>query len=234
MAIKRPTGAEYNATRKTSTLFFAEGEPRECYMRGAVCWPVLSEDENKQMGIRGYAIVAGQDVHTGAVWVFEEREFVTIEHIKDDDGNRIVYHGVAPWFNTMWARYFCDDYFWHQDDILTKSYRLELSRSKWCKARPHLIRVDWDKGGDVLHQIWRYAEIGKLKLSDDGKLWQALPAVKRDENDREIKPGLHALKCLIAGLERYPWRKPGRTAKEGRLTKPDWLKERERGAIFVT
>ena len=199
-----PSRVHANAARKTSVLFFPDSaEGREFYMRGAVCWPTLVDREDGSQDVQGYALMAGLEVATGFVQVFEETDFVTVEHILTPE--QIIQHkGLAPWLNTNWSRYYGDTYFWRQGDELTRKYRLEVVRSPWCRPKPHFVEVEWQDEAEARQLVWRYVKLRRLGVARNGKLASAMQAAKMDKG--AAAPALHALQCLLAGLERYPWR----------------------------
>lgn len=200
----KPLRVHANADRKTSVLFF-EGAAAgsEFYMRGGVCWPMLVEREHGAADVQGFAIMAGLEVEAGVVRVFEETDFVSVEHILAPD-KTIEHRGLAAWLNTNWSRYFADTYYWNQGGELTRKYRLEVSRSPWCKPKPHFVEIAWQDEAEARQLIWRYVKLNRLRVARDGQLAREMEAAKMDK--AAATPALHALQCVLAGLERNPWR----------------------------
>lgn len=200
-----PTRVHAHLSRRTSILYWPDKPAGvEFYMRGAVCWPMLVEREDGAQDVQGYAILAGVDLATGVIEVMEETSFVTVEHVLNPDGT-IQYRGLASWFNANWAHYYGDTYFWNQGGELNRKYLLEVVRSPWCKPQPHFVEIDWQDEAEARQLVWRYVKTRRLLLPKEGQLFRDLGAAKMDKKDVTM-PTLHALQCLLAGLERYPWR----------------------------
>lgn len=198
----RPTKAYPNLDKGTSTLVFGD-QYREFYVLGGICWPTQFKLLDKPPDIMGYAIVAGKDLETEAVHVFEQREFVTIEHIFNSK-QMVQYEGLAPWFNTMWSRYYCNKYYFNQPDELSRKHHLDIIRSQTITCRPQIIDIPMPDGKDALHAIWRHVKLGKLTAEKDTPLAEHMGFAKYDE---KATPPVHALACLLVGLDRHPYRK---------------------------
>lgn len=170
-------------------------------MRGGICWPVAVETSGGT-DVQGYAVLVGQDVKTKICWVFEQRDFVTVDHIIED--TKITYPGVSTWFNDCWSRYFGDKFYWNQDDELTRSYRIDVWRSDMIKPKPSLIEISWPDDRSVLHLVWKMVKTRKIRFDDGSMLHRQLGDAKKD--DKKLKPAVHALSCALAGILRYPFR----------------------------
>jgi hypothetical protein len=205
--MRKPINKRYDPRSLTSTLYFKEQEFGEYYMRGGICWPMMY-DKDGNPDIQGFAIMAGQDVETGIVHIFEQFEFVTIEHIIGPD-HIFQYHGIAPWFNKCFYRYFGRDFYWHQPDELVRKYRLETIRSKQIEPKPVFIEVPWTDDNDAHLLVFRYVKLKKILFDKDSELHNQLTLAKNPEKlkKRKTLPAVHALQCVLAGLERFPWRK---------------------------
>lgn len=200
----KPIHRHYDHHRRTSMLFFDDHESMEVYMRGGVCWPIRYEYKG-QIAVNGYVLMAGQDVVTGIVYVFEQMEWVTIDNILVD-GNVLRYPGLSHWFNHAWNQYFAQAYFWQQDDELARRHRLQVLRSKMVDPKPRFIEVPYSDTSDVISCIWARLAAKTLKRERDTVLNEQLEAVKA--GDKQVLPAVHALGCCLLGLERFPWRKP--------------------------
>lgn len=196
--MKKPLDKHKNED-DTSRLYFDHNEEyADYYMRGGICWPATDQP--------GFILLAGQDVHTQKVFIFEQREFLTVNNILHPEKNTIEHKGVASFFNGCWNRYFARKYYWHQSWELHKSHRLEVMRSKQTiNPSPVLIEISWPDEKDVRGLIWKYQKLGRIAVQKDTKLAHAIMEAKN--SDREVLPPVHALQCLLAGLERHPWRK---------------------------
>lgn len=231
MAIARPTHSHYNHRRRTSSLYFGvdmagkdesamTASPVEARMAGGICWPVLVPARDGSGGgleFEGAVILAGEDIETGLVTIYEQRTFVTVENVLGPD-RRIEFHGLAPWFTQVWARYYVRDFYWFQDFELTKRYRLEVFRSQMVmEPKPSFIEVPWSDPREALGLAWKYVKTNRLRFENNSILHQALKTVAPE--DRVMNPIIHSLCCLMAGIERFPWRDYAWTATEDAV---DW------------
>ncbi len=190
-----PKNRHYNLDKETSTLYFEDREPGEFYMRGAIFWPEAGS---------GFAIMAGLEIDTGKVHIFEQRSFLTVENILKPD-RTIEYEGVAAWFNRCWSRYFADSYFWNQDVQLEKRFRLQVIRSQMIEPKPHFIEAPFGDENEARHLSFEYGRTGRLLIEKDSELAQQLELSEHDEKTQY--PAVRALGRLLIGLERYPFRR---------------------------
>jgi hypothetical protein len=208
--IKKPTKVHYNEERQTSFLFFDNrsdewADPVECSMRGGICWPKTVRFE-PNAEVEGFILLAGINVETRTITVFEQKSFVVVENIVRKDGV-IEHQGIEQWLNTCWTRYFGNRFYWFQDRELTKKYRLEVLRSMSIQPKPAFIRIELSKDSAIpVHTIWKLLNMDKLKYERDSKLHEAL--ILTEKGEKETLPAVHALTCLLEGVERHPWREP--------------------------
>ena len=199
----KPLSAQYKHDRKTSMLYFDEQDPMEFCMRGGICWPIKYEI-NGRIDTNGYAVMAGMDVDSKVVYVFEEQQWVTIDHIIRD--NKIEHHGLSQWFNRLWNDYFASKFYFHQPHQLAKRFRLQASRSDMIKPKPKFKELPPTDTDDIVAAIWHIVKEGALKYTKGGLVEEQLKMVKA--GDKQVLPAVHALGCALVGLARYPWRKP--------------------------
>jgi hypothetical protein len=198
--MRKPIHKHLNKDGSSRLFFDGKTDYRDYYMRGGICWPVTDAP--------GYILLAGQDIETKKVWIFEEQEFLVINHILDEETSTIEYRGVAPFFVDCWARYFGRKYYWKQGWDLHRSFRLEITRSKAViNPQPIIVEIKWPDDSDVAALIWKYMQLGRLKVQKESRLAEELRGAAT--TDKEISPPIHALQCLLAGIEKYPWRKRG-------------------------
>ena len=184
----------FNRLRGTVTLYFDNQVHAEYMMRGGVCWP---EGED------GFAILAGQDVNNKKIHVFKQSSFLTVDNILRADRS-IEYYGLSSFFNQSWSGYFGRDFFWNQDEEIHKRFRLQVGRSPMIEPKPQFIPAPYADERDANHLIFEYKALGKLKFDKDSELHRQLERLKHDEKAK--LPAVHALRCLLAGYERYPFR----------------------------
>jgi len=205
--MKKPIHRYFDNHRKTSWLYFDDEEnPRECYMRGGICFPIRYES---LMGIdnHGYAIIAGQDLKTGIVHVFEQMNWVTIDDIlAKDESNAVKYSGLSHWLNMAWNQYFMQAFYFSQPDELSRRFRLQVLRSPMINPKPRFIEIHINNTDDLLSAIWHRIKTGLLEIEKDSEIASLLKETKVE--NKEIFPQIHALGCCLLGLEQYPWRKP--------------------------
>ena len=190
----KPKKATYNQRRETSTLHFRDYDDfREFYMRGGVCWP---EGE-----ANGFAVMGGQQINNGRVYVFEEMEFATVDDIIQD--GQIRYHGLASWLNRAWSRYFAKLYFWNQPQDLHDRFRFQVYRSSSIEPKPALIEAPLTSEEDSRSLVVDYIKTGRVSIETGSELAKQLE-VSRHEAKAQL-PAVRALGRLLAGLQRYPF-----------------------------
>ena len=200
--MNKPVQRHANIKRGTSNLYFKDESPIEYRMRGGVCFPTMVHSGGRA-DIQGFILMSGQDVKTKKVHIFEQRDFVVIESILDD--NQVIeFPGIAPWLNKCFSRYYARHFFWNQDFELAKKYRLEIIRSQMVNPKPRFIEVPWADEQEARATIWKYIKLGMITWDVGSQLDRALEQVKTD--DKDLSPAIHALTVLLAGVERYPFR----------------------------
>jgi hypothetical protein len=209
----KPVKAFYNEDRFTSSLFFGPDNEHldgEYHMRGGICWPKGYDCDGKN-DVMGYALLGGHNVKTKVVHIFEHRPFVIINSILDEEKKKVKYEGLAQWFNDNWSRYFARKYYWNQEDHIKGSHSSEIRRSKMIDPKPILIEADWSNIAEMYHALWLYSKRGTLKVYSDktkhDSIVLSLMLSIRDmkKADKEALPGVHALLCLLAGLDKRPY-----------------------------
>lgn len=201
--IEKPNKVHYDTKQRISTLYFENQAFGQQMMRGGVCWPVMVEIDGKK-DVRGFILMAGIDVDSGMVTIFEQTPFIVIDNILTPE-KVIEYHGIASWFNMCWTRYFAQDFFWNQDFELSKKYRLEIIRSESINPKPQIIEIGWSDIEEARQVIWKRVKLGKIRIEQDSQLMKELELTKI--GDKQSYPSVHALMCCLCGIERYPWRK---------------------------
>jgi hypothetical protein len=196
--MKKPRKNHFNLKRETTTLFFEDDEFNgEFYIRGGVFWP--EED-------LGFAIVGGQNIENKKIYIFEQASFMTIDNVLNDN-QLIEYHGLYSFFNRCWHKYFCNKYFWSQSENTHKRFLLETIRSQMLEPKPYFIPIEYSENNDGGHLIRREQAMGRLAFEDGSELHNQLEMMTKDEDAK--LPAVKALKNLLAGYERYPFRRHG-------------------------
>ena len=207
--IQRPHRVLLSPRRRTSILEFSNGKSAECYMRGAVCWPVPLPHRNNE--IVGFALIAGYDVSSGTITIYEEREFVCIDHVAGKDG-MIQFEGLSSFFNLAWNRYFCSTFFWRQPETMKKKYQRQVRKSLMIKPKPQFTQLYWDQQSQPEQILFEKLTLNKLFARKEDNLFKE---VQKHEvvavpsgSHAIVSPEMHALHCLLMGYDRYSWREP--------------------------
>ena len=138
--MQKPIHRHFDTHRKTSRLYFDDTEPIECYMRGGICFPVKYVS-NDRIHNNGYAVLAGQDVKTNKIHVFEQMNWVTVDDILEIDNKTIKYPGLSHWLNMAWNKYFCRTFYYNQSEEHSRRFRLQILRSKMIAPKPSIVEV---------------------------------------------------------------------------------------------
>lgn len=207
--MEKPINALANAKRRTSTLFFEDREPTEFYLRGGIAWPTII-DRADTTDFEGFAILGGYNLETQKVEIFEQRTFMTIEHVLEQDphtkAHKIEYHGLGPWLNRCWNKYYASTLYYHQDTELNKRYFIEVIRSDWIKPKPHFVAVPWLDDDEAQMTVWRYVKFKRLAIETGSQLAKELAMVQPGE--KTTKPSVYSLQCLLTALDRFPFNPP--------------------------
>lgn len=192
--MKRVKKAVFDRNRETSTLFFRDhDDSAEFFLRGGVYWP--SADSN------GFVVLAGQEVQTNKIWIFEQVEFQTIDDVIQE--GKVQFHGVSHFFNKAWAKYFCSLFFYAQPEATHKRFSLQIYRSQTIKPPPGFIEISLSGKDEARHIVNEYVKAGRLALGKDSELAKQLEFARLDEGAH--LPAVRALGRLLAGLQRYPF-----------------------------
>lgn len=192
-----PYTVKWNKDRYTSTLFFDDdkslAQTGEYLVRGGVCFPVVTDKS-----IKGYAVLCGMNMSDKTVYLFNEREFVVIDHVIE--ANRVEYHGISVWFNEMWSKYFADTYFYRQDYDVSKKYQNQIIRSDMIEPKPRFVQSKNKDEDQSMHTLYEKDITGKFRYSA-GQVWEEMQLY--DKNDKAVYPALHALQCCLNGFDKY-------------------------------
>lgn len=202
----KPIARHYDKDRKVSILYWDGGTQAEYDIKGGICFPI-SYEFMQGIHVDGFALLAGQDVRTKVVTVFEQRKFVVIDNIINPETQAIELFGLAPWFDEMWAKYYGRKFFYHQEPEIARKYKLEVSRSMMIQPKPSMIEIDWQDDSDVIHTVWRYIATNRLKIEKGSELQNQLEMLKTTEK-KQVFPAVRALECVLAAFDKYPWREP--------------------------
>lgn len=202
----KPVNSHFDRDRNATVLYFPDESSAEYDIKGAICFPV-SYEFLQGIHVDGFALIAGQDVATKKVTVFEQRKFVVIDSIVNPATQAIEFPGLAPWFNEMWAKYYGRKFFYHQEPEIVRKYHLEIIRSPMIQPKPGLVEIDWQNDDDALHTVWRYIATKRFTAEKGSELQNQFEMVKATEK-KQVYPAVRALECLLMAYDKYPWREP--------------------------
>jgi hypothetical protein len=153
----------------------------------------------------GYALLCIQDVESKTIWVMDEREFLTIDHLFNPN-RTIRVEGLMPWLDSMRLRYGLRTVLWHQDETIHDRWMAAIEESKLREApRPEFLQVPWgeDAQGEMTVREW----LGRrqLLLDEESRTYRALVA---QTPGGPYPPEFWALMVAVAGYAVYPWQKP--------------------------
>ncbi len=192
--MKRPRKAVFDRNRETSILFFRDhDDSAEFYLRGGVYWPTAESN--------GFVVLAGQEVKTNKIFVFDEAEFQTVDDIIQD--GQIRFHGVSHFFNKAWSKYFCRLFFWAQSDATHKRFSLQVFRGQTIKPSPGFLEVSLADKDEARHIVFEHIRTGRLVLDKDSELARQLEAARLDGD--ALFPAVEALGRALAGLAKFPF-----------------------------
>lgn len=206
----RPISAVPNEDKSIFLRFdFDEEECRypegEFDIRGGVCWPITYQI-NGTLESGGHILVAGKNLDSGVVTIFEQQEFMFVEPIINRETQLIEFPGISNFLNNAYANYYCRKYYWHQDPETAKQHRIEITRSQMIKPKPALIEVPWGDGSsDAGHIIWKFVKANRLQYKKGSELHKQLELTKIDT--KQMYPATHALQCALMGMSRFPFRR---------------------------
>ena len=201
----QPKAAQPDFRRETVKLLFEDRPSREFFMRGALAWPEGERD--------GFVIVAGLDLANQNIWIFREFPFISVEHFYSEGD--IVRKGLFQFFDECRSRFYCQTYFFSQPDELHHrftNYIYKTPTIPWPK--PEFIRVRFSDQ-EIADNIIREALVRDTLHGNrrESKVFNEIFGLTGDDEAkkkaRERSLPIHALRCLLAGYEYYPWVDPG-------------------------
>ena len=174
-------------------------------MRGSIAWP-----EGKK---EGFAIMAGLDLETGHVIIFEQFRFWTVPHWFNDDGtihkrdDRTGWHvGLVQFIAGSSSLYQCSSYFYGGQHVdVNMRYAREVYGNPQVPARLELIEVPYvaETGPDLLHEKLK---THKFKGDTDSILNQSVVQfVNMQAAQVDYDNAVLALMALLAGFDFQPW-----------------------------
>ncbi len=223
-AIRRPIRAVYEAYDRTSVLYFQDDDPppMKCMLRGGICWPMPVPRFQNQA--QGFAVLLGYNIETQQLIVFEQREFVTVDHFTSptpdpETGTEKIWQGACDYFGVCWQSYYASDHYYNHSEDTQRKWELRARRSKAVDPKPHFIRVQWDHPSDPEGVFSEKMTLGQLILPADSELDEALNTRQLAQANEKPEPPVHALYAALSGFDLYPYR-----PRKAPLRSTDWAK----------
>ncbi len=214
--MERPVKAKFSASRRTTELLFEKDikpyyhvdleRGTEAYVRGALVWP--------QGLAPGYLIIGSQWLSTKVMWIYEEREFWAVSPASRIDDKLV----LADFLAELWPRYYCKDYFMEtrsEEDPNHRRYMLQTYKEPLIDPKPVLCKALYaghEVAADKL--VSEYWAGKRVRYERGGGIWVGLQQI--GHKDIEELPAVRALRCLLSGVERIPWREPAPPATGAR------------------
>ena len=206
MKIPIPTDRKPGYRPDTVRLFFGPNKDRGLHFhcRGALCWP--------WSGVPGIAIMAGLDIDSDNIWVFEEFKFIDMNDFRDRKTEVVIekggYHFILDWF----LRYGCREYYLKELDDITRQYWMQIDRLIQKGMLPNnpldIMRVRLDNENLRREHVRHYLKAGRLWGDKDQLpfVFEHLDLMSKVPDTEELL-GVKVMSCLLASFEQQPFEK---------------------------
>lgn len=167
-------------------------------VRGGVCWPEHYDQATDR--VQGVALMLGYNLQTDRAYVFEEQPFTCIDHMIDPVTRAIDAPGLAPWFNSMFAKYLGDTFYVSQHEDCRDRWEREVRHSPSIQTPPRFVPCpEW---GDVSRGeslIWEWLTRKRVhRFAQEGLDRQIMNYRKGEE--KFLPAYMHALACALSGM----------------------------------
>ncbi|MEN6533385.1 MAG: hypothetical protein ABFD89_06960 [Bryobacteraceae bacterium] len=164
------------------------------WVAGGIVWPELHETRQE---IVGAAVVCGRHIESDVTYVFEEREFCTVDHVLGERGV-IAFEGLSSFLNEAWTYYFCKTYYWRQDELTARRHIRQVHRNRMIEPKPVLVELHWRDEKTALDEIFLLDTSSRLTYRVNREVHHAMR--KFDAKDGDTEPALRALAAALVGL----------------------------------
>ncbi|MHA2065137.1 MAG: hypothetical protein ACXABY_12240 [Candidatus Thorarchaeota archaeon] len=210
--MEKPKKAKWDQESHLTRLTFPgreEAEPDKYYVVGAIEWAI---------GLNpGYAILSCQNIRTEVLWIFEEFPFWTVRTSGMDQP-------LWEFFKVAWKKYLCR-YFYYSNPKDHARYLRQVIKEPLIRSSPVFIEADYVTSAHerLDNLILEYQRLEKIKIARDagnrkiiGNIFDQLSIQKQGrvqltggkrQNEDDL-PAIKALRCLLAGIEKFPYQKP--------------------------
>lgn len=193
-----------NKDRKTTTILFPDegnGERTgEFYMRGAITFPERLAGTTR---LEGYIVMAGMDVKTKIIYLFEERVWVTVQHFIS--GGKFLAEGVCTFLNQMHNDYYATYYYYYGQYESRRKYMNECYREKLIQPKPGFIQMDVRDEEEGIQAVLEKINMDQLIFTKGKGFHSAWNRYHASQN-QEVLPALKSVVALIYGYNEHPWR----------------------------
>lgn len=204
MQIPIPTDRKPGYFPDTVQLFFGEDKNRglHFHIRGTICWP--------WSGVPGLAIVAGLDIESDNIWLFEEFQFNDMDDFREAKTNVIIEKGGYHFINNWFQRYGCREYYLKELDDITRQYWMQIDRLVEKRLLPYnpldIMRVRLDNEKLRREHIRHYLHTRRLwgNKQQHPIIFDALDLMSKVDDTEELV-GVKAITCLLASFEQQPF-----------------------------
>lgn len=195
---------------ENANRYFPNDRAVDFYVRGAVCWPATVGNGNDK-ATEGFILVAGQELRTKRVFIFEQRPFVCIDSILNPETGLIQYEGITQRLTYWHARYRANTFYWHDHTDTHNRYLVQLIRSEMLNPKPWFVEVMWHEESQAVNALWELITKNMLfhwaGTAPEKGLSQPLYAALLNWRDTGVVlPATKAAMVLAMGYERFPWR----------------------------
>jgi len=212
--MEKPIEVEFDQANGVSILTFSSNpyHGEKYLMRGSVVWPVAMEV--------GYALLSGYEISSGKVLIFEESPFLSVQTMETTPNLWI-------FLRTAYEKYRAR-YFFYTNSPEHRRYFLQVVRDPLITPRPAFVETEYDtsKPDRIDNLILEYQARKKIVIQKEysfdfpkdvsenfnvlnGNLYKQLKAYSYGQVINEDSyPAVKALRILLAGIERTPYRKP--------------------------
>ena len=175
------------------------------HMMGGIFFPSnITDPDTRRNKIAGYALMAGWHKDTQTLYVFEEVEWYTTDHVLSPEDGAIEVVGLSDWLGMVWRNYYAHRYAFRQDEDTRLTYSLEFQRSPMIDPRPILMDAHWDDDAQPMNVVYRLNQLHRFFLRRSGSLYAELDRYRADPDaERHDYPAVHCLKCSAMVLNRF-------------------------------
>jgi len=195
--------------RNRTTLFFEGRQSQTFYMRGAIAWPEEKRLMTQRDFHRGFCLIAGMNLEDKRVWLFEELDFLTVDHYQHPETKEWEF-GLLHFLSTVGrAKYNCSHYWIQQIASIMSYFRRQFNEScpmvenHWYSL--HNVgrsKIDVSEVGNFL--VEDYLERDRLRGDMNSELFSQLESEKFDAES--YTSAGWCLKVLLSGFEKFPYR----------------------------